>query len=418
MLAATMLGQGKNIWQAEIDSIAELADFWRFNCQFAQDLYDQQPREHSTAVWNRVDYRPLEGFVTAISPFNFTAIGGNLPSAPALMGNVVLWKPSPSSLLSNYLIYQILEEAGLPSGVIQFIPCNPESFVKITMNHFDFAGLHFTGSTAVFQDLWKRMGENIHIYRSFPRLVGETGGKNMHFIHSSADLNSSVQQTIRAAYEYQGQKCSACSRLYVPDGLWNEFKDSLISNIKNIKSTSVENLDAFCGPVINRIAYERIVKYIEYAREHAEILAGGTYSDKDGLFIDPTLVVTNDPQFKTMQEEIFGPVLTVYVYPQEKWKETLSMASMTGKYGLTAGIFAKDRHVIEEASEIIKHSAGNLYINDKCTGAIVGQQPFGGSRHSGTNDKAGSILNLIRWTSVRTIKENFLPLDNFKYSSN
>jgi len=327
MLAATMLGQGKNIWQAEVDSIAELADFWRFNCQFAQDLYDQQPKEHSTAIWNRIDYRSLEGFVIAISPFNFTAIGGNLPSAPALMGNVVLWKPSPSSLLSNYLVYEILEEAGLPPGVIQFVPCNPEMFVKVTMNHPEFSGLHFTGSTAVFQDLWKMAGNNINLYKSFPRLVGETGGKNMHFIHHSANLESAVQHTIRAAYEYQGQKCSACSRLYVPTEIWDKFSSPLISSIKDIKVGSVRDPSIFCGPVINRAAYERIVGYIEYARKHAKILVGGTYSDKDGLFIDPTVVITNDPQFKTMQEEIFGPVLTIYLYPKDDWENVLVEAS-------------------------------------------------------------------------------------------
>lgn len=316
-MAATILGQGKNAWQAEIDAAAELIDFWRFNCYFAEQMYAQQPEKNAPGTWNRVEFRPLEGFVLAISPFNFTAIGGNLPSAPALLGNVVLWKPSSSAVYSNYLIYEILTEAGLPPGVIQFIPGPASEISEGLINHPGLAGIHFTGSTDVFKKIWKQVAQNIDIYKSYPRLVGETGGKNFHFVHESAELSSTVHQTIRGAFEYQGQKCSATSRLYVPDSIWPQFRDLLLAELPNIKVAGPEDFTAFCGPVINRAAFEKIKGYIEFARtcKDASILCGGGYDDSKGYFIDPTVIETTNPDFRTMKEEIFGPVLTVYVYP-------------------------------------------------------------------------------------------------------
>ncbi|CAG8601508.1 27217_t:CDS:2 [Gigaspora margarita] len=381
LLAATMLGQGKNTWQAEIDSAAELIDFWRFNCKYAAEIYQQQPPKNAPGVWNRVEYRPLEGFVYAISPFNFTAIGGNLPSAPALMGNVILWKPSPNAALSNWIIMEILREAGLPDGVIQFIPGPAQEITDQILKSPDFASLHFTGSTFVFKKLWKEIGNNIDIYKSYPRIVGETGGKNFHVIHESASVKNAVNQTIRGAFEYQGQKCSACSRVYVPDSLWDNFRENLLSELSKIK----------VGPMDG---------YIEWAKSDADsqIIAGGTYDDSKGYFVNPTVIVTKNPKSRTMCEEIFG-------YKASEYEQILDLANETSPYALTGSIK-------------LRHASGNFYINDKSTGAIVGQQPFGGSRSSGTNDKAGSPALLYRFTSMRTIKENFVDINDFSYPSN
>ena len=418
VLAATILGQGKNAWQAEIDAAAELCDFWRFNCSFAEEIYAQQPLLHSTGIINRVEYRPLEGFVLAVAPFNFTAIGGNLASAPALMGNVVLWKPSASAVHSNYLIYRVLQEAGLPSGVIQFLPGTPQEVVQPALKHSEFAGLHFTGSTFVFQSLWQQISQNLQNYRSYPRIVGETGGKNFHFVHESADVLSAVNQTIRGAFEYQGQKCSASSKLFVPDTIWPEFKKILLEKVGEIKQGGPEDFSAFSGPVINKSAFEKIKNYIKYGKENSLLLFGGNCDDSKGFFIQPTIFETDKMDFKLMEEEIFGPVLTAYVYPAAEYEKYLKIVGDSSKYALTGSIFAKDREAQLLASETLRHAAGNFYINDKSTGAVVGQQPFGGSRLSGTNDKAGSSMNLLRWTSMRTIKENLLPLNDFRYPSN
>lgn len=418
VLAATILGQGKNAWQAEIDAAAELCDFWRFNCSFAEEIYAQQPLLNSTGIINRVEYRPLEGFVLAVAPFNFTAIGGNLASAPALMGNVVLWKPSASAVHSNYLVYRVLEEAGLPSGVIQFLPGTPQEVVQPALKHSEFAGIHFTGSTFVFQSLWQQVSQNLQNYRSYPRIVGETGGKNFHFVHESADILSTVNQTIRGAFEFQGQKCSASSRLFVPDTIWPEFKKTLLEKAEEIKLGGPEDFTAFCGPVINKSAFEKIKNYIKYGKENSKLLFGGNCDDSKGFFIQPTIFETDKFDFKLMEEEIFGPVLTVYVYPASEYEKYLKIVGESGKYALTGSIFSKDREAQLLASETLRHAAGNFYINDKSTGAVVGQQPFGGSRLSGTNDKAGSSMNLLRWTSMRTIKENLLPLPDFRYPSN
>ncbi len=418
LLAATILGQGKNIWQAEIDAVAELCDFWRFNVAFAEEIYAEQPKLHSPGIWNQLEYRALEGFVLAVTPFNFTAIGGNLPSAPAIMGNVALWKPSASAVLSNYVIVRILQEAGLPDGIIQFLPGSPEQVVQPALKHSEFAGLHFTGSTAVFQNLWQQIAANLTNYRGYPRIVGETGGKNAHFIHPSADFATAVNQTLRGAFEFQGQKCSATSKLFVPQSWWPRFKEVLMTGMTEIKQAGPEDLSAFCGPVINRPAFDKIKSYIQHAKQHAKVLAGGQCDDLTGFFIAPTLVQADSYTYKSMKEEIFGPVLTALVYPDQEWSQMLQTASETSSYALTGAVFARDRSAIMEACEVLRHAAGNLYINDKSTGAVVGQQPFGGSRLSGTNDKAGSALNLTRWTSVRCIKENFLPLNDFRYPSN
>ncbi|RGB40968.1 1-pyrroline-5-carboxylate dehydrogenase [Rhizophagus diaphanus] len=420
LLAATMLGQGKNTWQAEIDSAAELIDFWRFNVKYAHEVYQQQPSKNSPGVWNRVEYRPLEGFVYAITPFNFTAIGGNLPSAPALMGNVILWKPSPGALLSNWIVLEILREAGLPDGVIQFIPGPAEQITETIFKSPDFASLHFTGSTAVFKKLWKDIGNNIDIYRSYPRIVGETGGKNFHLLHKSANVQNAVNQTIRGAFEYQGQKCSACSRVYVPDSLWDEFRELLLQQHSKIKTGPPEDFSNFMGAVIHEASFEKIKGYIDWAANDAdsEIIAGGTYSKSKGYFIDPTVVVTKNPKSKTMVEEIFGPVLTIYVYKADEYEEILDIVNSTTDYALTGSIFSEDRSATITAANKLRHASGNFYINDKSTGAIVGQQPFGGSRSSGTNDKAGSPSLLYRFVSMRTIKENFINIEDHIYPSN
>ncbi len=417
LLAATMVGQGKNAWQAEIDAHAELVDFFRFNCKFAEDIYNGLGQElvSPAGTWNSMEWRPLEGFVAAISPFNFTAIGGNLPTAPVIVGNVSLWKPSSSAVYSNYLIMKILMEAGLPPGVIQFLPGSPSPIIDTILGDSNFAGLHFTGSTGVFQNIWRKIGNNLDGYKSFPRIVGETGGKNMHFIHHSAHVSNVVNQTVRAAFEYQGQKCSACSRLYVPESTWPQIKEKLIEAVSAIRQGDVNDFGAFMGPVINKSAFDKITDYIQFAKssKDAKILVGGYSDASQGYFIQPTVVQTTNLNFKTLKEEIFGPVLTVYVYPDAEFEETLVAVNESSNYGLTASIFASEREAISKASDILVNAAGNLYINDKCTGAVVGQQPFGGARKSGTNDKAGSALNLLRWVSPRAIKESFTVLTDW-----
>ncbi|KAJ3178580.1 1-pyrroline-5-carboxylate dehydrogenase [Geranomyces variabilis] len=422
VMAATMLGQGKNAWQAEIDAATELCDFWRFNCHFAAQIYADQPIKNSVTTWNRMEYRPLEGFVLAYSPFNFTAIGGNLVSAPALMGNVVLWKPSPMAMYSNYLVFQILKEAGLPDGVIQFVPGDAADIAKDAFAHPEFAGLHFTGSTGVFKHLWKQIGNNIDKYKSYPRIVGETGGKNMHFLHNSADARNAAMQTIRGAFEYNGQKCSATSRVYVPDNLWEEYSTVLTQEMKKLKQGPVDDFSNFTGSVINEQSYNKITKYVDAIKSGKEpktkVFLGGNASKKDGYTIEPTVILTENPHATTMKEELFGPVVTVYVYPADQYEETMKIAEDTTPYALTGSLFAQDRAAIVKGTNVLRNAAGNFYVNDKSTGAVVGQQAFGGGRASGTNDKAGSGLNLLRWVSPRTIKETFVPLTSVDYPSN
>lgn len=414
--AATMIGQSKNIYQAEIDSTCETADFFRFNAKFTEDIYKEQPISNSKTQ-NRMEYRPLEGFVLAITPFNFTAIAANLASAPAMMGNVVLWKPASTSILSNYFLMQLYKEAGLPDGVINFIPCRGSELSSIVLKNKSFAGLHFTGSTQVFNDIWKSASDNLSHYINYPRLVGETGGKDFIFVHPSADKKILVPALIQGSFEYQGQKCSACSRAYIPESLWNEVKETLLTEMKKIKIGSPRDKGNFVNAVIDQGSFDNTMSYIEYAKNNseAEILFGGKGDHRIGYYIEPTIILTTNPYFKTMQEEIFAPVLTIYVYPDNQVEQTLNLLDNTSPYALTGAIFARDRNVINELSSRLKYSAGNFYINDKPTGAIVGQQPFGGSRASGTNDKAGSFLNLIRWTNPRTIKENFYANIEWSY---
>lgn len=420
IMAATMLGQGKNAWQAEIDAAAELADFLRFSVKFVEQLYTQQPSENSEGVWNRTEFRPLEGFVLAVTPFNFTAIGGNLVVAPAIVGNVVVWKPSPAATYSSYLTYKILVEAGLPAGVIQFVPGNPPEIVKQCIDHKAFGGLHFTGSTHVFKQLWKNIANNIDIYRGYPRIVGETGGKNFHVYHPSADIESGVYQAIRAAFEYSGQKCSALARCYVPRSLWEGgFEKQLKEQVSAITVGPCTEWDHFTGPVIGRGAFDRITGIINKAKEAGgEILAGGSGDDSKGFFVQPTVIVTKDPKSITMTEEIFGPVMTVYVYEDADWEKTLKLVDETTEYGLTGSIFGADRYALVDGAAKLRNAAGNFYINDKCTGAVVGQQPFGGARASGTNDKSGSIGIFYRFVSQRSIKENFIHPAGYTYPSN
>lgn len=417
--AVTMLGTGKTVWQAEIDAAVETIDFLRMNPIFAQDIYDVQPPLNSPNTWNRLDYRELEGFVMAISPFNFCAIGANLPSAPALMGNTVLWKPASTSVLSNYVTYQIFLEAGLPVGVISFLP-SAGKVAGEAINHPDFGGLHFTGSTATFNQLWRQIGSNLDRYKSYPRIVGETGGKNFHLVHPSADVHHVANNTIRAAFEYQGQKCSACSRLYAPKSLWGKLKDLLITGVNSINIGQPDDFSTFMTAVIDASAFKDHSSFIDGAKasKECDIIVGGSYSDKEGYFIDPTIIVTTNPNYKSMKEEIFGPVLTVYVYDDEKsdyWSDVCTLVDTATPYGLTGAIFATDRNALVEGSDKLRHACGNLYLNDKSTGAVVGEQPFGGARASGTNDKAGSHLNLLRWVSARTIKENTVPLVDWTY---
>jgi 1-pyrroline-5-carboxylate dehydrogenase len=414
--ATTMLGQSKTAHQAEIDSAAELVDFFRFNAQFAQELYEEQPIS-SKGIWNSVEYRPLEGFIYAITPFNFTSIAGNLPSAPALMGNTVLWKPARTSLLSSYFIQKLFEEAGLPPGVINFITGNSAEITRQVFTNPHFAGVHFTGSTPVFNSMWTAVGENIDSYKGYPRLVGETGGKDFIIAHPSAEPDAVVTAIVRGAFEYQGQKCSAASRIYLPESLWSQVKNTLIEQTEGIAMGDVRDFRNFMGAVIDKAAFDKITGYIERARESAdsEIVAGGTFDDSKGYFIRPTIVLAKKPDVECMCDEIFGPVVTVYVYPDSEWSETLQLVDQTGDYALTGAVFSKDRQAILEANQALRFAAGNYYINDKPTGAVVGQQPFGGARASGTNDKAGSRMNLLRWVSARTMKETFVPPTSYGY---
>ncbi len=412
--ASTMLGQAKTVFQAEIDAACELIDFLRFNAQFAQELLDEQPLS-APGAWNSLDYRALEGFVYAVSPFNFTSIGGNLPSAPALMGNTVIWKPASTAMLSNYQIVRLFEAAGLPPGVINFVAGDPVAISEALLSSPDLGGIHFTGSTTVFQGMWKAVGANIGGYRTYPRLVGETGGKDFIIAHASADPEALAVAMVRGAFEYQGQKCSAASRVYVPESLWSGVRDRTIAMMRELAMGDVRDFRNFLSAVIDRKAFDRIAGYLDYARRHATILQGGGCHGEAGYFIEPTLVQTDDPAHRLLCEEIFGPVLTAHVYADAKWGETLDLVNRTSPYGLTGAVFARDRAAIREGLRRLRHSAGNFYVNDKPTGAVVGQQPFGGARASGTNDKAGSKLNLIRWTSARTIKETFTPPRDYRY---
>ena len=412
--AATMLGQSKTAFQAEIDAASEMIDFWRFNAYFAQELYSEQPIS-GPGVWNQMEFRPLEGFIYAISPFNFTAIGGNLTTAPALMGNTVVWKPASSAILSGYYTLKVLETAGLPPGVINFIPGDPREISAQLLDSPELAGVHFTGSTEVFNGMWKKIGENVGRYRGYPRLVGETGGKDFIVIHPSADPVEAAVAIVRGGFEYQGQKCSAASRVYAPRSLWNDIRDRAIAMMKDIKVGDVADFRNFMGAVIDQKAFTKIGGYLDDAKRNAKVLAGGTARGDDGYFIDPTLIETSDPGYRLLCEEIFGPVVTAHVYPDDQWRETLDIVDRTSPYALTGSVFSRDRAAVREAMSVLRHSAGNFYINDKPTGAVVGQQPFGGARGSGTNDKAGSMLNLVRWVSARTVKETFVPPRDYKY---
>jgi 1-pyrroline-5-carboxylate dehydrogenase len=414
--AATMLGQSKTVFQAEIDSACELIDFWRFNPYFMQRIYEDQPIS-SPGVWNRVEYRALEGFVFAVTPFNFTSIGGNLPTSPAMMGNTVLWKPASTAVYSAHAIMRVLMAAGLPPGVINLVVGSGGEVGDPVLASSELAGIHFTGSTVVFQQMWKTVGANIESYRSYPRIVGETGGKDFVFAHASADVDALATALVRGSFEYQGQKCSAVSRAYIPKSLWPKVKKALLAQIAEIKMGDVEDFTNFMGAVIDKNAFGVIKSYIEYAKRssEAEIVAGGTCNDKVGYFIEPTVVLTTNPKFKLMREEIFGPVLTVFVYPDRELDRALELCDNGSLYALTGSVFAADRQAILKVAERLQGAAGNFYINDKPTGAVVGQQPFGGARASGTNDKAGSLWNLIRWASPRAIKETFVPPTHFAY---
>lgn len=415
MNAATMLGQSKNPFQAEIDSACELIDFWRFNVEFMTQVYTDQP-ESLPGMWNRMEHRALEGFVFALSPFNFTSIGGNLPTAPAMMGNTVVWKTSNTQIYSAWVIMEILREAGLPDGVINLVHVSGSEAGKVIFSHPDFAGIHFTGSTEVFRTIWKTIGDNIATYRSYPRIVGETGGKDFVIAHKSSNAKAVATALSRGAFEFQGQKCSAASRAYVPSNLWPDVKKYMQDDLASMKMGTVEDFSNFINAVIDEKAFDSISGYIAKAKEDGqEIIAGGNFDKSKGYFIEPTVIVAKDPKYRTMCEEIFGPVLTIHVYDAEKWDETLEIVNTTSPYALTGAIFSQDRYEIAKATRVLRHAAGNFYINDKPTGAVVGQQPFGGARASGTNDKAGSILNLLRWVSARTIKETFNPPTDYRY---
>jgi 1-pyrroline-5-carboxylate dehydrogenase len=416
MNAATMLGQSKNAYQAEIDSACELIDFLRFNVYFMSQLYAEQP-ESSSGVWNRMEYRPLEGFTFAVTPFNFTAIAGNLPTSMALMGNTVVWKPANSQIYAANVIMKVLIKAGLPAGVINLIYVDGPTAGDVIFSHPNFAGLHFTGSTKVFQNMWKAIGENIHRYRSYPRIVGETGGKDFIVAHKSSDAREVATAIVRGAFEYQGQKCSAASRCYIPDNLWDDVKKYILEDLKTFKMGGTEDFGNFINAVIDERAFDSITKHIEAARKNPmnEIIAGGKYDKTKGYFIEPTVIVTKDASSVTMCEEIFGPVITIYVYHRENFEQTLELVDATSPYALTGSIFSQDRYTIDLATKKLSNSAGNFYINDKPTGAVVGQQPFGGARGSGTNDKAGAKANLMRWASMRTIKETFVPPVDYRY---
>ena len=415
--ASTMLNMSKTVYQAEIDSACEVVDFFNFNPYYAQELNTFQPMHSPPPIKNTIEHRPLEGFVFAVSPFNFTSIGANLPTAPSLMGNVVLWKPASSAVFPAYYLMKLFQEAGIPDGVINFIPGPGSKVGPTVLPNTDLAGIHFTGSTAVFQSMWKAVGENISGYATYPRIVGETGGKDFCVAHESADLDALVTCMVRGAFEYQGQKCSALSRAYIPSTIWPEIKERYVAEVKSIKMGDVEDFTNFMSAVIDKAAFDSIVNYIDYAKESsdAEFLTGGGYDTSVGYFIEPTTIITTNPHFKTMEEEIFGPVLTIYVYDPNEWQDILQLVDQTSIYALTGCVVAQDRKAIDDASQALTHAAGNFYINDKPTGAVVGQQPFGGSRASGTNDKAGSIWNLARWVSQRTIKENFDPPKDYRY---
>ncbi len=413
--AITMLAQSKTIHQAEIDAVCELADFLRFNVWWAERILRTQPERQPTGVWNRMDYRPLDGFVFAVTPFNFLSIAVNLPTAPAILGNTVLWKPSHPTLPGAYLLLQMLEEAGLPPGVINLLPGEGPEQGEAALDSPALGGIHFTGSVPTFQWLWQRAARNLPRYRCFPRIVGETGGKDFALVHPSADLEAVVTAVVRGGYEYQGQKCSALSRLYVPAGLWPRLQERLREEIAALRVGDPTEEGTFLGAVIDERAWEKITGYVQLGRNEAELIAGGRFEKEDGWFVWPTLFRVEDPRHRLMQEEIFGPVVTAFVYEEREWEETLRLVDTTSPYGLTGAVFARDRHAIAQATAALRHAAGNFYVNDKPTGAVVAQQPFGGSRKSGTNDKAGSLWNLIRWTTPRTIKENLLPPTDWRY---
>ncbi len=412
--AATMLGQSKTAFQAEIDAVAELIDFWRFNPYYAEMLYDEQPLSDHT-MWNQLDYRALEGFVYAVTPFNFTSIAGNLPTAPALMGNSVIWKPAATAILSAWYVFKLLEEAGLPPGVINFVPGDAVMISNALLSHRDLAGVHFTGSTAVFNNMWKTIGANMSSYRAYPRIVGETGGKDFIVAHASADVDALAVAIARGGFEYQGQKCSAASRVYIPESIWPAVKERVVGIMSEIRMGDVTDFRNFVGAVIDARAFKKISDYVEHGRSNATIVHGGVAKGEEGYFIEPTLVETRDPAFKLLCEEIFGPVVTAYVYKDAEFEETLRIIDRTSQYALTGAIFAQDRRAVITAMNILRDSAGNFYVNDKPTGAVVGQQPFGGARGSGTNDKAGSQLNLVRWVSARAVKETFAPPRDYRY---
>lgn len=415
--AATMLGQSKNAYQAEIDSACEIIDFLRFNVQYMTEIYAQQPPISPRGVWNRVEQRPLEGFVFALTPFNFTAIAGNLPTSVAMMGNVVVWKPSNTQIYSANVLMEIFREAGLPDGVINLVYVSGPDAGDVIFKHPDFAGIHFTGSTGVFQNIWKTIGENIHLYKSYPRIVGETGGKDFILVHPSADVDVSATALSRGAFEYQGQKCSAASRAYIPASLWPAIKDRVVADLASFKMGGTEDFTNFINAVIDEKSFDKLAKYIDAAKndKDVEIIAGGNYDKSKGYFIEPTIIVAKSPNYVTMCEELFGPVLTIHVYEDSAWEEILNVVDTTSIYALTGSVIAQDRYAIAQATKALRNAAGNFYINDKCTGAVVGQQPFGGARGSGTNDKAGSMINLLRWVSPRTIKESFDPPKDYKY---
>jgi 1-pyrroline-5-carboxylate dehydrogenase len=426
-MAATMLGQGKNAWQAEIDAAAELVDFLRFNVQFAEELYAQQPAHNSPGVWNRVEYRPLEGFVYAVTPFNFTAIAGNLPGAPVLMGNVVVWKPSDSAIASNWLLYNIFLEAGLPKNVIQWVPGNPEEVTKVVLAHKKLAALHYTGSTAVFRKLYGSIATGVAEgrYQGYPRIVGETGGKNFHLVHSSADIENAAIQTVRGAFEYQGQKCSATSRAYIPISVWPQFKKLLVAETEALQIGGPTEAKNFIGPVIHAASFKKLSGVIDEAKDdkELELIVGGKHDNSTGFYVHPTIYVTTNPEHKLLSTELFGPILTVYVYddttsPVDAFTSVCELVDSTSEYGLTGSIFASDRAAVRYAEDALRNSAGNFYINCKSTGAVVGQQPFGGARASGTNDKAGSPNILTRFVSMRSIKEEFNSTTKVQYPSN
>ncbi|MDQ1297353.1 MAG: 1-pyrroline-5-carboxylate dehydrogenase [Bacteroidota bacterium] len=414
--AATMLGQGKNVYQAEIDSACEVIDYLRFNAYFASLIYREQPLSDNFSI-NRLEYRPLEGFIFTVTPFNFTAIASNLNTSVALMGNTTLWKPATASLLSNYYLMKILQEAGLPAGVINFVPGPGSLISSIVLKHKELAGIHFTGSNATFNTLWKQVSENLHIYRSYPKIVGETGGKDFIFAHRSADPLELASALARGSFEYQGQKCSAASRAYIPQSLWKAAKNHLMMMLSETKTGGERDFNNAVNSVIDEASFDRIMAYIDMARTspHAEIIAGGKGDKSTGYFIEPTVIVVSDPHFITMEEEIFGPVMTIFIYEDDKYEETLKLCDETSPYALTGSIFSRDKYAMIHACRVLRYSAGNFYINDKPTGAMVGQQPFGGARASGTNDKAGSHLNLTRWVSPRTIKETLIPGTDFRY---